>query len=243
MSEFNKFKNNCGLDEIKFDAFRYFDDKRFYTRSLDKITSSFFLPCITNTNELYEKNTPDYGYNIHIEKPRIINPNSEIKNQIKIIDSISGRRYLRIKEILEKMGKITINQSGNETEEDACYISNNKDYLYNTIPEYLRDDPQNEPYRVFVDMIGQHYDNIWIYYKDVTEKYNADNRLENGVSKDIVADAIRDFGIKLYQNNFSNEDWSLNFSILSSTIFFSFSTLFLEISLLNNLIITTLPSP
>jgi hypothetical protein len=45
-----------------------------------------------------------------------------------------------------------------------------------------------------------------IYYKDVTEKYNADNRLENGISKDIVADAIRDFGIKLYQNNFSNDD-------------------------------------
>ncbi len=45
-----------------------------------------------------------------------------------------------------------------------------------------------------------------IYYKDVTQKYNADNRLENGISKDIVADAIRDFGIKLYQNNFSNED-------------------------------------
>jgi len=55
-------------------------------------------------------------------------------------------------------------------------------------------------------MVGQHYDNIWIYYKDVTQKYNTDNRLENGISKDIVADAIRDFGIKLYQNNFSNED-------------------------------------
>ena len=55
-------------------------------------------------------------------------------------------------------------------------------------------------------MVGQFYDNIWIYYKEVTQKYNADNRLEYGVSKDIVADAIRDFGIKLYQNNFSNED-------------------------------------
>jgi hypothetical protein len=55
-------------------------------------------------------------------------------------------------------------------------------------------------------MVGQLYDNIWIYYKDVSQKYNADNRLESGISKDIVADAIRDFGIKLYQNNFSNDD-------------------------------------
>jgi TolB-like protein len=129
LTEFNKFKNNCGLNDISFYAFNYFEDKRIYSRALDEITSSFFLPCITNTNELYEKNTPNYGYNIHIEKPRIINPNSVIKNQIKIIDSISGRRYLRIKEILEKMGKIIINEGGNQTEVDACYISNNKDYL------------------------------------------------------------------------------------------------------------------
>ena len=82
----------------------------------------------------------------------------------------------------------------------------NKDYLYYVIPEYLRDDPNNNQYKLFVDMVGQFYDNIWVYYKDVTEKYNADNRLENGISKDIVADAIRDFGIKLYQNNFSMQD-------------------------------------
>jgi hypothetical protein len=82
----------------------------------------------------------------------------------------------------------------------------NKDYLYNTIPEYLRDDPQNEPYKVFVNMIGQHYDNIWVYYKDVSNRYNGDNRLEYGISKDLVADAIRSFGLKIYQNNFSVND-------------------------------------
>ena len=86
------------------------------------------------------------------------------------------------------------------------YDNLNSDNLYFSIPEYLREDSSNEPYQLFVEMVGQFYDNIWIYYKDVTEKYNADNRLESGISKDIVADAIRDFGIKLYQNNFSNED-------------------------------------
>ena len=55
-------------------------------------------------------------------------------------------------------------------------------------------------------MVAQHYDNIWIYIKDVTEKFNSDNRLDFGVSKDLVADTIRDFGVKLYQNNFSNDD-------------------------------------
>jgi hypothetical protein len=86
------------------------------------------------------------------------------------------------------------------------YDDSNKDNLVYTIPEYLREDPDNAPYELFVNMVAQHYDNIWIYYKDVTQKFNADNRLNYGISKDIVGDAIRDFGIKLYQNNFSNED-------------------------------------
>ena len=88
----------------------------------------------------------------------------------------------------------------------SLYDESNQNNLFYTIPEYLREDPSNSQYLLFIDMVGQHYDNIWIYYKDVSQKYNADNRLKSGVSKDIVADAIRDFGIKLYQNNFSNED-------------------------------------
>jgi hypothetical protein len=88
----------------------------------------------------------------------------------------------------------------------SLFDLSNVNNLYFAIPEYLRNDSANDNYQLFIEMVGQHYDNIWIYYKDVTEKYNADNRLEYGISKDIVADAIRDFGVKLYQNNFSNED-------------------------------------
>jgi hypothetical protein len=88
----------------------------------------------------------------------------------------------------------------------SLYDNDNKDYLLYTIPEYLRDDPQNQPYETFIQMVAQLYDSIWVYYKDIISKYNNDNRLEYGISKDIVADAIRDFGIKLYQNNFSNDD-------------------------------------
>ena len=88
----------------------------------------------------------------------------------------------------------------------SLFDNSNKDNLLFSIPEYLRDDSENAPYELFIDMVAQHFDNIWIYYKDVTQKYNNDNRLEYGISKDIVADAIRDFGVKLYQNNFSNQD-------------------------------------
>ena len=86
------------------------------------------------------------------------------------------------------------------------YDNANPDELKKAIPEYLREDPDNQLYDLFVDMVAQYYDNVWLYTKDVTQKYNADNRLDFGVSKDLVADAIRDFGVKLYQNNFSSNE-------------------------------------
>ena len=75
----------------------------------------------------------------------------------------------------------------------------NLDLLKKSIPEYLREDPSNQQYDLFVDMVAQYYDNVWLYTKDITQKYNADNRLDFGVSKDLVSDAIKDFGVKLYQ--------------------------------------------
>ena len=86
------------------------------------------------------------------------------------------------------------------------YDQNNQDYLYWAIPEYLRDDSNNNQYLLFVDMVAQQYDNTWVYTKDLTNKFNADNRLEYGISKDLVESALKDFGIKLYSNNFSNSN-------------------------------------
>jgi hypothetical protein len=83
----------------------------------------------------------------------------------------------------------------------SYYDSTNKDLLHNSIPQYLLDDPNNQPFITFMDMIGQHFDNIWIYYKDVSNRYNATNNPDTGISLDVVADALRGLGIQLYTNS------------------------------------------
>jgi hypothetical protein len=50
-------------------------------------------------------------------------------------------------------------------------------------------------------MIGQHFDNIWIYYKDVTNRFDATNNPNTGVSLDLVADALVGLGSTLYTNS------------------------------------------
>ena len=86
------------------------------------------------------------------------------------------------------------------------YDDDNQNSLYFAIPEYLRSDPDNLRYELFVDMVGQHYDNMWVYTKDLTNRFDGDNRLDYGISKDLVGDAIKNFGVKLYANNFNTDD-------------------------------------
>ena len=80
------------------------------------------------------------------------------------------------------------------------YDDQNQDLLLYTAPAYITEDPNNRPYFLFLNMVGQMFDNIWIYLKDVTNLYAANNNPFKGISLEEVADAIRNMGVQLYTN-------------------------------------------
>jgi hypothetical protein len=94
----------------------------------------------------------------------------------------------------------------------TLFDETNPHRLLNTIPSFLKDDPNNQPYNLFIDMIGQHFDNVWLYAKGMTDRYDGDNRVDYGISKDLVADALRGFGIKLYGSSLNLEGLFTMFS-------------------------------
>ena len=81
------------------------------------------------------------------------------------------------------------------------YDNTNVDILTNTIPTFIREDSNNASYQLFINMIAHHFDNLWIYFKAVSDKFDADNRLNFGVSKDLVKSSIESLGLKLYDSN------------------------------------------
>jgi hypothetical protein len=85
------------------------------------------------------------------------------------------------------------------------YDEDNVNILKNTIPTFVLDDCNNDQYIVFVNMIGQYFDNIWIFLKAITDVNLANNNLEQGVSKDLVYHVLKSYGIKLY-NSQGGED-------------------------------------
>lgn len=92
-------------------------------------------------------------------------------------------------------------QSWYEKSKDVStsYDLMNKDILTNTIPSYILDDEQNyKPYLVFVNLIGQHFDNIWVYIDKLSNLWDNDNNLDNGISRNLLYDWLQSFGIRLY---------------------------------------------
>lgn len=93
-----------------------------------------------------------------------------------------------------------------------AYDIDNKDILLDVIPSYIVEDPDNyQPYILFVNMIGQYFDNIWIYIDKLTDIWDNDNNLNKGISQDLVYDWLESFGVKVYnsQGNQSVLDYNV----------------------------------
>lgn len=77
--------------------------------------------------------------------------------------------------------------------------------LRNTVPQYIIDNNQNDQFVTFVDMVGQHFDKLWIYIENITDKNIAHNSLKEGISKDLVFEALKEKGIPAF-NQFENSN-------------------------------------
>ena len=70
--------------------------------------------------------------------------------------------------------------------------------LTNTIPPDIRYNPKNDSYTLFTEMIGQHFDGIWAHIDSIPDKNQADSGLNDGISKELVFNALAERGIRAY---------------------------------------------
>jgi hypothetical protein len=88
----------------------------------------------------------------------------------------------------------------------SYYDDKNQNNLTFIVPEFIRENSDNENYMLFVNMVGQMFDNVWTYTKAVTEKYNTDNRLDYGLSKDLIDSALHSLGADFYPSSNNTQD-------------------------------------
>jgi hypothetical protein len=207
-SEFSNFINFSSAEERLLNFKYKLDLINSYQSSLDNITSINYADTgITGSRVYYENllngvvnNFDHYEKHLYFESGSTSWPKSNFT-------------------------KPYINQQSSDTEATNWYLTEledailfdaqNPDILTNTVPSYLKEDPDNRPYELFIHMIAQHFDNLWVYTDAVSKKYDNDNRLNRGVSKDLVEDLLKNFGIKLYTSNKSVEDLFRYFTVNS----------------------------
>src|SRR6056300_191148 len=76
----------------------------------------------------------------------------------------------------------------------ATFDRNNVDYLNNNLPEFIREDYQNEDFMLFMDMLGHHFDVIWAYINGLNNLRNPQHKADLGFSSDLVSTMLESLG-------------------------------------------------
>ena len=88
----------------------------------------------------------------------------------------------------------------------SLYDEDNQNWLYYTVPDFIKENTSNNNYLDFVNMVGQSFDEVWLYTKAVTKKLNTTNDLEEGVPLSLADDMITSLGYTGFGNNYNNQD-------------------------------------
>jgi hypothetical protein len=79
----------------------------------------------------------------------------------------------------------------------SLYDSQNESALINLIPISLKEDPLNQDYLLFVNMIGQHFDILWTYVESLTNINKREEHPNDGMSDELLYDVAKSMGWNL----------------------------------------------
>jgi hypothetical protein len=111
-------------------------------------------------------------------------------------------------EVLEWLGSDVENSQyyGGYVLSASLYDQNNQNWLYYTIPSFITENSNNNEYVEFSNMVGQSFDEIWLYTRALSERYNTTNDPDSGLPLGLAAEAIKGLGFETFGNNYNNQD-------------------------------------
>jgi len=79
----------------------------------------------------------------------------------------------------------------------SLYDDENANKLSSLLPQHIIENVENDVYLKFIDMIGQHFDSIWVYINGITDTFDRREKLTEGISKDLLYTVGRSLGWNL----------------------------------------------
>ena len=129
-------------------------------------------------------------------------------------DTSSGQKYPY--PLLDANSTEALTWLGSDVENDqyyggvslsaSLYDQSNQNWLYYTIPTFITEQNDNNNYVEFCNMVGQSFDELWLYTKTITAKLNTTNVLDEGIPLSLADDVITSLGYTGFGNNYNNQD-------------------------------------
>jgi hypothetical protein len=135
--------------------------------------------------------------------------------------AVTGSDY----HIATKEGKYKLYSTGSNESNDwvsnlivsaSEYDLKNYNALNKSIPEYLRDSGDNEQFVTFVNMVGQHFDIVYLYANHVLRKNVRQEHPKDGLSQDLIYDATRNLGWTLSHGTQAKDLWEYALGVSGS---------------------------
>ena len=76
----------------------------------------------------------------------------------------------------------------------SLYDRNNSNRLVNILPPHVKEDVQNNKFLDFIDMVGQQFDELWVYTKAIADITDRQNDLTKGFSDDLIFNLAKSLG-------------------------------------------------
>jgi hypothetical protein len=135
--------------------------------------------------------------------------------------AVTGSDY----HIATKEGKYKLYSSGSNESQDwydnlitlaQNYDLKNYNALSKAIPEYLRDDGENEQFVTFVNMVAQHFDILYLYTDHILKKNLREEHPKDGLSQDLIYEATRNLGWTLSHGTQAKDLWEYALGVSGS---------------------------
>jgi hypothetical protein len=88
------------------------------------------------------------------------------------------------------------------------YDRDNVHALKNAVPQYVIETDSGDDYVLFVNMLGQHYDILWTYIKNLTTINTREEHPKDGMSDDLLYQVAKSYGFELVNGRSTSELWN-----------------------------------
>ena len=186
----------------------------FYDNKIAELNSSVNTFSLTGTSSIAETNETKKIQNSILE----IKSNFDGYEKYLYYTTTSGSNNLAYPKtnpsssiLLNTTSSIVKNWYDTALDASMLFDKYNPNKISNNIPRYIIESEENKDFVIFMDMLGQHFDTIWLYIKSLA---NAKELYENslyGISNDMVSHMLESLGWNAKRSFDSNFLWEYVF--------------------------------